>query len=602
MLKYTFLIYHKEYESFIADLKTLGMVHITDREGNNSESFRESLFYLNRIEQVIRRLKKNAPNASIKPSEGNIEHGKTVFEDVQTFEHWTEQQTHRITSLKKEINELLPWGHFSQETMEALRVSGIQPRLFVCPDRQFDKEWEQQYPIGIVNEMGGNVYFVLFQKDGESFEVNAEEVNIHHKSLSALEQELQQIESEIKAENVKIQQTAENHLSDVAAYRLSFIETIEQLKVEKSTLSEADDKVKIVEGWIPTEKAGELNTFLDERNTLYLSQRPTAGDKVPILLKNNKFSEKFEVIGELYTLPKYGELDLTPFYAPFYALFFGFCLGDVGYGILMTVASLVAYRKVSKQLQPILTLVSFLGLSTILFGLIGGTFFGINLYETNLPIYSNLQAMFKAKNSTINDFMFKLSLVLGGIQILFGMILKAVNEWRMLGWKLAIGSVGWVFLVVGLVSVYLLKTYQIVPQETIDILQYSVLGIGGVMTLLINNLTRNPLINVGVGLWTSYNMVTGILGDILSYIRLFALGISSSILGYVFNTLAVSMAGSAVGVFFMIVVLIIGHGINLFMAGLGSFVHPIRLTFVEFYKNAGFTGGGKKYKPFRKLI
>jgi V/A-type H+/Na+-transporting ATPase subunit I len=109
--------------------------------------------------------------------------------------------------------------------------------------------------------------------------------------------------------------------------------------------------------------------------------------------------------------------------------------------------------------------------------------------------------------------------------------------------------------------------------------------------------------NVGVGLWNTYNMVTGILGDLLSYIRLFALGISSAIMGFVFNSLAVEMSGSipVLNILIMVVILVIGHGINIFMSGLGAFVHPMRLTFVEFYKNAGFAGGGKQYNPFRKI-
>jgi V/A-type H+-transporting ATPase subunit I len=110
--------------------------------------------------------------------------------------------------------------------------------------------------------------------------------------------------------------------------------------------------------------------------------------------------------------------------------------------------------------------------------------------------------------------------------------------------------------------------------------------------------------NIGSGLWNTYNMVTGLLGDLLSYIRLFALGLSSAILGLVFNSLAIQMSGDipVLNIVIMVVILVIGHSINIFMSGLGAFVHPLRLTFVEFYKNAGFTGGGKKYEPFKKLI
>ena len=102
--------------------------------------------------------------------------------------------------------------------------------------------------------------------------------------------------------------------------------------------------------------------------------------------------------------------------------------------------------------------------------------------------------------------------------------------------------------------------------------------------------------------WDAYNMATGIMGDLLSYIRLFALGISSAILGYVFNNLAIAFAPDGIigKILVMAIILAIGHGINIFMASLGAFVHPVRLTFVEFYKNAGFQGGGMKYSPFNK--
>jgi len=309
------------------------------------------------------------------------------------------------------------------------------------------------------------------------------------------------------------------------------------------------------------------------------------------------------MLGELYSLPKYGELDLTPFFAPFYMIFFGFCLGDAGYGILMAIASLALKSRVPKELKQALGLVFYLGLSTIFFGIIGGTFFGIPLYETSLPVYSTLAADLEARGTDINNLLFYLSLVLGGIQIIFGLFLKAINETRQYGWKLAIGTMGWIVLLVG--SVILLLTGQLTAVESAVLrpFWYILLGISGTMILLLNNLTRNVFMNLGVGLWDSYNMVTGILGDLLSYIRLFALGISSAILGFVFNSLAVSMSGNipVLSILIMVIILVIGHGINLFMSGLGSFVHPMRLTFVEFYKNAGFSGGGKKYNPFKKL-
>jgi V/A-type H+-transporting ATPase subunit I len=325
------------------------------------------------------------------------------------------------------------------------------------------------------------------------------------------------------------------------------------------------------------------------------------GDSVPILLKNKGFASKFEMLGELYALPGYKEIDLTPFFAPLYTIFFGFCLGDAGYGVLITIAALVARAKVGKQLKPIASLVSYLGISTIVFGLISGTAFGINLYETGLPGYRQLQQLFTEKGTDINSLLFTLSLILGGIQIIFGMGLKAANETVQFGFRYALGTIGWIILLVGLAAVFGLSKYAGIPMETLKPVMYAVLTAGGILVLFMNSPGKNLLMNFGIGLWNSYNMVTGVLGDLLSYIRLFALGISSAILGFVFNSLALSVGTSIIGIIFMVIILVIGHSINIFMAGLGSFVHPMRLTFVEFYKNAGFSGGGRKYQPFRKL-
>jgi V/A-type H+-transporting ATPase subunit I len=143
----------------------------------------------------------------------------------------------------------------------------------------------------------------------------------------------------------------------------------------------------------------------------------------------------------------------------------------------------------------------------------------------------------------------------------------------------------------------------ILSEQASGFMQYGVMIVSGILILLVNNPKRNVLMNFGAGLWDVYVMATGLLGDLLSYLRLFALGVSSAILGMVFNSMAMNMKPDNIilGPIVMILILVFGHSITIFMSALGAFVHPIRLTFVEFYKNAGFTGGGKEYKPFEKL-
>ena len=177
------------------------------------------------------------------------------------------------------------------------------------------------------------------------------------------------------------------------------------------------------------------------------------------------------------------------------------------------------------------------------------------------------------------------------------MILKAVNQAIQFGFKYSIATIGWILLLVS--TAFAFAVPAVMPMG--GTAHLVILGIAAVMIFLFNSPGKNIFLNIGLGLWDSYNMATGLLGDILSYVRLFALGLSGGILASVFNSLAVGMSpdNAIAGPIVMVLIFLIGHSINMFMNVLGAMVHPMRLTFVEFFKNSGYEGGGKEYKPFR---
>lgn len=193
--------------------------------------------------------------------------------------------------------------------------------------------------------------------------------------------------------------------------------------------------------------------------------------------------------------------------------------------------------------------------------------------------------------------MFRLSLILGAIQIMFGMILKAVNQTIQFGFKYAVATIGWIVLLLSVAFSVLFPS--VLPLGSTPHL--IILGVCALTIFLYNSPGKNIFLNIGLGFWDSYNMATGLLGDILSYVRLFALGLSGGILAGVFNSLAVGMSpdNAIAGPIVMVLIFVIGHAINMFMNVLGAMVHPMRLTFVEFFKNSGYEGGGKEYKPFK---
>jgi V/A-type H+-transporting ATPase subunit I len=185
------------------------------------------------------------------------------------------------------------------------------------------------------------------------------------------------------------------------------------------------------------------------------------------------------------------------------------------------------------------------------------------------------------------------------------MTVKAVNSTAFYGFKESLSVWGWWLVVVGGVIVGSLTFLSVIPSDISKWVLISVGGLGAIGIYLLNNLRRNVLSNIGAGLWDTYNMASGLLGDILSYIRLFALGLAGGMLGQTFNDLALMVVEDKEGVgavFAWIgfaLIIIIGHVLNIAMSCLSAFVHPLRLTFVEYFKNAGYEGKGSEYKPFK---
>lgn len=601
MKKYTFLVFHKEYEEFLGNLQKLGVIHVQQKKAGefDEEALKDKIQLLKRYNDAIKFLS-NREVEKIKNQKFDKE-GIIVLGDIEQAKQDIEAAHQKIAVLQKEFDQNEPWGEYSTSTLNQLQENGYMVRFYVSPAKDFKDEWRDNPSIFIITETGSETYFVSISKEIDVIE--AEPINVSTRSLSEIKAEVTANHQLVAQQHDKLNNYAAHYIEQLSKARdaLHDVFSFEHAKVH--THAEAESSLLILEGFAPINKTKELDAFIETNGIVFFSDDATNNDKPPILLKNNKFARKFEPLGELYSMPAYNELDLTPFFAPFYMIFFGFCLGDLGYGILMVLAAIFLRKKVAKEMRGMLMLAVYLGISTMFFGIIGGTFFGINLYETSLPGYTQVTVLLKSKGIDINTVLFYLSLALGAIQIMFGMFLKAFNEIIQLGIRYAFATIGWIILILGGSVTVILVKLKGIPFEQLKIPFFILAGISGVLILILNNPKRNVIINIGAGLWDTYNMVTGLLGDLLSYIRLFALGISTSILGFVFNSLAISMSGDipVVSAIIMVIILLFGHSINLFMSGLGSFVHPMRLTFVEFYKNSGFSGGGKKYNPFRKL-
>ena len=602
MKKLTFLVYHKEYEEFLNSLRELGVVHIVEKQqgaADNTE-LQENIRLFNRLAATLKLLQnqKHEKNAVIATEGGTATRGMQVLDEVDALQTEHGKLSQQLQSYAKEKEVLEVWGNFEQTGIQKLKDAGYIIGFYSCSEGNYKEEWETEYNAMIVNRISSKVFFVTVTKAGQEVDLDVEQAKLPAYSLSRLEALYDTTEQAIEGNEKKLVALSETDIPSLKAALKELQSQIEFSKVVLSSEQTAGDKLMLIEGWAPAYSKVEIEAYLNDAHVYYEITDPMPGDNVPIRLNNKGFFAWFEPICKLYMLPKYNELDSTPFFAPFFMVFFGLCLGDSGYGLFLFLGA-TAYRLLAKKVTPsmksIISLIQVLSASTFFCGLLTGTFFGANIYDLDWPIVQRLKHAVLMDN---ND-MFRLSLILGVIQILFGMVLKAVNQTIQFGFKYAIATIGWIILLVSTAVSALFSSSELLSMG--GTAYKVVLCISGAMIFLFNTPGKNIFMNIGLGLWDSYNMVTGLLGDVLSYVRLFALGLSGGILAGVFNSLAVGMSPDNViaGPIVMVLIFVIGHAINMFMNVLGAMVHPMRLTFVEFFKNSGYEGGGKEYKPFK---
>lgn len=345
----------------------------------------------------------------------------------------------------------------------------------------------------------------------------------------------------------------------------------------------------LLEGWFPAENTKELEMLLEGCTCAWQMSDPVPEDypRVPVKLKNNRFTGPLNMVTEMYSLPAYGSLDPNPYMAPFFILFYGIMMADMGYGLLMMAASLL----VLKKKQPtggnrnFFALLGLCGISTFILGAMTGGFFGdfipqlVKLFNPESTFTWFWQPLF----SPINDIIMVMlgSLALGCVQILVGMVIGFIYKlrhgeiaealceeaawWVIIGCGVALGVTG------NKVFLWVLLAVLVISQS------YGKKGIGGKI--------------VGIG-GSIYNHITGYFGDILSYVRLMALMLAGAVIAQVFNTLA-AIPGNLI-IFFVISIL--GNALNFALNLLGCYVHDMRLQCLEFFKYF-YRDGGRAFRP-----
>ena len=615
MKKLTFLVTDKEYDSFIASLRNLGVVHIQQlQKGATSQELQDGMAFEQRYKaalQVLDIYAKTYDGMAVPKSMDESTSAETLLKHIEDLQAEELNLLHNIDALQKDINMLEPWGDFDPASVKNLsNACAQQIHFYRCSSKFFKNEWVDTYFATPINELNKSIYFITFSE--ETPDIQAEQIFLPAGTLSgfiaerkAEEEKLNAVRAELLYINANVRELLETGLVKVQ-------NDISLSKVHLSDERVVGDVLHLMIGWVRADKTEELVEYLEKDKIYYEMEDPAYEDDVPVQITNDGYTRLFEPILRMYSLPNYHDIDPSLFFAPFFMLFFGLCLGDGGYGLLVFLGGLFLALKGSEQTKSYGRLGIWLGLMTIICGLLTGTVFGIDLTKQDWAVLAPVKPYFLNDNGVGPIFgyspMMVISVIIGLVQVLLGMVLKGAKAWKNYGFGYAIGTFSWVVALLSAIALYGLPACGVVLP---DVVQYVLLGIIGVSTIgifLYNNPSAyknpitGPLLNIGGGVWATYGMATGLLGDLLSYIRLFALGLTGGVLGGVFNSLAYDMTSSMpwyVRWLPMAIILLAGHGITFALSMISAFVHPMRLTFVEFFKNADFEGGGKEYSPFK---
>ena len=632
MSKFYLLAFKEKRESLLKELQKFKYVHLIDsgndfsKEDLSAVSRSEELIdiddYLNKSKYVIERLEKIEDK---KPALEALKEGKKhftyeeiknrarkfnfsqIYKEISSIIDEIEKKEAENQEILNKVSELLPYKAIDLplEDLKLTKFSkiylGTIPQRYKENFEELLKENDSVYFNVLHTDKNYAYYLIICHKSDDEDVIDAFRkmgfTLVNFKEKGTINENINSLR-ERKSKNLDSIDTLNKELKNYLKYLDDFkiyyeYQSNEKLKVISSEKFLRTKNLDLIEGYVPSKflKSFEeaIQLICGDDYYLYKKEADRNSHEVPIMLKNNKFVGPFEMLTEMYSMPKYNEIDPTPFFAPFYFIFAGIMIGDLGYGLLVFIGSLLALRffNLDKATKRFMTFFNYLSISAMIFGLVFGSFFGgiIPLPTLINPAEDIME-------------MLMLSLLLGGVHIFFALGIKAYMDIRDNKPKDAFYDVGlWYMALIGAIGYGLSKAVAMNP-IVVKILFYAMIIAMVGIVLTGGRSEKTTLAKFGWGVYALYG-ISSYIGDFVSYLRLMALVLSGSFIGLAVNMIAGMLFGSSIiGKLFAIVIFLVFQAFNCFLCYLSAYVHTARLTYVEMF-NKFYEGGGV---PFKKMV
>lgn len=571
-------------------LRALGAVHIRNIIKPLSDNLNDVVDELAQAHQAISILTEyqvKRPVQAISWTETEIEE---KIKEVVSLSKELSSAKQEIDRIGEQIEYFKPWGGFNPKEITELSEKGVYINLYIL-NRNELKQIAGRADINIISQQKHYSYAAQFSKNPydklpfKKISFPEEDYKQIHSRYQMLQQRIGEIGGILSA-NTNVLICLERYVKDLKK-RKKFLDVKHGMGIEKG--------FSYLQGFLPEDKQAEVARLADMHNTGYIIEEPDKMDQVPTLIRNPKWVEIIKpVFSFMNTVPGYAEYDISIWFLLFFSLFFAMLIGDAGYGILFFVITFIVRRKFKKAPPQPFFLMYVLSLATIVWGAITGTWFGSERFA-QLPILNSFIiqdiSSFAGNNQNLMIF---ICFTIGAVQL---SIAHFILGFRYLNSLRALVELGWIFVLWGL---YFVAGALVVARPFPGFAAYLLMaGIG--LVLLFSNPQKNILKGIGISLADVPLKIISSFGDIVSYLRLFAVGYASAVLAGTFNNMAASVGfNSIIAGFGAALILFLGHGLNIILGFMAVIVHGARLNMLEFSGQMGMEWSGKEYAPFKE--
>ncbi|NBF41373.1 MAG: V-type ATP synthase subunit I, partial [Spirochaetes bacterium] len=590
-------------QQVVSQMQDAGVFHleVEQKESDDLSELREQRAYVERATMVLPRQRPEGVDAEAEAEQYGFEGALSTAKYLNEIAERRRELEDRLDQLLREELRLLPWGDFAPEDLEELRRWDVDIRLYTVTQKQFKNVSAPR--LFVVNRSNGQVYFAVAYREGEE-RLELTPVSLPERRLADIRSDIEEKRGALEeirdriAERFPERENLQRALTAIDD-RIRF----EEVKVGMNT----DESLAYITGFVPQEFEELVRDSARSGGWGLLIRDPEPDEQVPTRVKNRKSVGIIEPVFDLMdTIPGYREVDISFWFLIFFTVFFAMIIGDGGYGLLITAASIFAViRGKRREGSPSkgAVLLTVMGIATIGWGAVTGTWFGYEPFA-QIPLLASLKIeAISSFNPQSPETIQWVCFILATTHLSIAHLWKFIVGLRRGRPKIkALADLGWLLMMPGL---YYLVLTVVLGQPLQDFSVYVILA-GIAIVLMFSEQREGAGFFKGVGYGLANIFPTALdsisaFSDLISYIRLFAVGLATVEIAKSFNGMAAGMAADgAVGIVAAVLILFLGHTLNLIMGALSVVVHGVRLNMLEFSRHLGMEWSGVPYRPFRK--